>query len=52
MNEPQAMVPAREARKCERPGCPVTFVPRTKVHKFCTPRCKKIVVAYKQALRL
>jgi len=42
----------REPRKCERPGCPAVFIPRTKDHKFCTARCKKIVTAYKHALRL
>ena len=43
--------PAGQLKKCERPGCPVQFIPY-RTQKYCTPRCKKIVTAYKHALRL
>lgn len=37
-------------KKCERPGCAVVFTPYRKDHKYCSPKCKKVVVAYRFAL--
>jgi predicted nucleic acid-binding Zn ribbon protein len=43
-------VPPKQLKTCARPGCPVTFTPRTKDHKYCSARCKKTVTAYRHAL--
>ena len=45
-----AQAPAKEPKSCERPGCPVRFIPRAVTHKFCSSKCKQRVVAYKYAL--
>lgn len=33
--------PAREPVKCAHPGCPNTFVPKHKDHRFCSRICKR-----------
>ena len=42
--------PAKEPKACERPGCPVRFIPASRNHKYCSSKCKQRVVAYKFAL--
>jgi hypothetical protein len=42
--------PPKEPVKCARPGCPARFIPYRPAHKYCSPRCKKTVDAYKFAL--
>ena len=42
--------PPKEPVKCARPGCPQRFVPYRAHHIYCSPRCKKTVLAYKFAL--
>jgi len=46
-----AQAPPKEPKQCERPGCPAQFIPTSKTHKYCSPRCKKVVVAYGFALK-
>jgi predicted RNA-binding Zn ribbon-like protein len=45
-----APAPVKELKACERPGCPVRFVPASKNHKYCSSKCKQRVVAYRHAL--
>jgi hypothetical protein len=40
-----------ELRKCERPSCPVRFVPRHSKHIYCSALCKKRFLAYANVLR-
>ena len=42
--------PPKEPVKCARPGCPQRFIPYRAHHIYCSPRCKKTVLAYKFAL--
>lgn len=41
---------SREPVKCDRPGCSVTFVPKSKDHRFCSSTCKKRVFRYRNVL--
>ena len=43
--------PAREPVTCARPGCAVRFIPYRPAHIYCSPRCKKVIVAYGHALK-
>ena len=45
-----ATATAKEPKACERPGCPVRFIPASRNHKYCSSKCKQRVVAYKYAL--
>ena len=40
----------REPVKCAHPGCPNTFVPKTKVNKYCSTICKRRSHEYRFAL--
>jgi hypothetical protein len=41
---------AREPVKCALPRCQVTFVPKSKDHKYCSSTCKKRGFHYRFAL--
>ena len=45
-----AMKAPAEPQKCARPGCSHVFTPYRSTNKFCSPKCKKTVAAYKFAL--
>ena len=40
----------REAVKCALPRCTVTFVPKSRDHKYCSATCKKRGFRYRFAL--
>jgi hypothetical protein len=46
-----AEAPPEGLRKCERPSCPVRFVPRHSKHIYCSALCKKRFLAYAHVLR-
>ena len=45
-----APAPPKEPVKCARPGCSQVFTPYRSTHKYCSPKCKKTVMAYSFAL--
>ena len=42
--------PAREPKRCARPGCPEEFVPSRKDKIYCSAKCKRRVQLYRHAL--
>jgi hypothetical protein len=42
--------PQPEPVICARPGCPATFTPRSKTHKFCSDTCKSRFFAWRHVL--
>ena len=40
----------REPVRCAHPGCPVTFVPKSVDHKYCSSTCKKRSFRYRHVL--